>query len=130
MAGSIHFDIYVRKGPRWQFDQKFHQVFRDDALERAKTLDAEPDNDGVRVIRVTSYGPDRASTETIEWISQGITRLATPAQIKARKKPVTRPRRMSPRRTNPQSPANRQAKTGHNDNPPASAFSLSNVWRS
>jgi adenylate cyclase len=87
MAGNYHFDIYVLKGTKWTFDQKFIQTLRLDAVMRAEALDSDPGNDGVRVIRVTTFGStNRTPTETIEWISPGISKRATPANIEKRKK--------------------------------------------
>ncbi len=82
MAQTVTFDMYVRADDRWQHYAQFIELERDDAVATAKQLDQEPGVEGVRIIRVTAYGGNRAPLETLEWISPGLKRNAAPAPNK------------------------------------------------
>lgn len=84
MAQTVTFDMYVRTGDRWQQYAQFIELERDDALDTAKQLDLEPETKGVRIIRVTSFGSNRAPLETLEWISPSLKRNAAPGDVKKR----------------------------------------------
>lgn len=85
MAQTVTFDMYVRSGESWQQYERFIELERDDALETAQKLDQEPGIEGVRIIRVTSFGANRAPLETLEWISPSLRKNASPAKIESRK---------------------------------------------
>ncbi len=84
MAQTITFDMYVRTDGRWQQQARFIELERDEALETAQKLDEDPDINGVRIIRVTSFGTNRAPLETLEWISPSLNKNAAPSQVQKR----------------------------------------------
>lgn len=85
MAQSVTLDMYVRTNNAWQHYERFIELERDDALQIARTLDKEPNVEGVRIIRVTSFGSNRAPLETLEWISPSLRKNASRAKIENRR---------------------------------------------
>lgn len=77
MAYSVTFDMYVRTNNAWQNYERFIETERDDALQTARQLDREPDIQGVRIIRVTSFESGRAPLEALEWISPSLRKNAS-----------------------------------------------------
>ncbi|NQV98286.1 MAG: hypothetical protein HQ483_01200 [Rhodospirillales bacterium] len=85
MAQSVIFEMYVRTNNTWQQYERFIELERDDALATARQMDLEPDVEGVRIIRVTSFSSKRAPLETLEWISPSLRRDARRAKATGRK---------------------------------------------
>lgn len=85
MAQTVTFDMYVRTNNVWQQYERFIELERDDALQTAQQLDLEPEIEGVRIIRVTAFGTNRAPLETLEWISPSLRRNASRAKIENRR---------------------------------------------
>lgn len=84
MAQTVTFDIYVRKEDRWQHYDKFIEQERDDAIQTAEKLDHESGVNGVRIIRVTAFGTNRAPIETLEWISPALKKNPSRTPVKSR----------------------------------------------
>ncbi len=89
MSQTVTFDIYVRTGDRWKHYDKYIEQQRDEALETAEKLDQEADSNGIRIIRVTAFGSNRAPIETLEWISPSLKK--NPGRSPVKKKPSSKP---------------------------------------
>ena len=119
MAQTVTFDMYVRTDDRWQQYAQFIELERNDALDTAKQLDIEPGIEGVRIIRITSFGTNRAPLETLEWISPSLKRNAAPSDIKKRNQKVAATTKSS--QDNPASSKTSEAARARNQKKPSTS---------
>lgn len=71
------FDIYVRRDGRWGLRGSMPGENKDAALAKGAEIDAGGEFDGVRIMTVVDYGPDRSPLETLAWISPHLSKVAS-----------------------------------------------------
>lgn len=70
------FDIYVRRDGRWGHRGSMPGDDKDAALVKGAEMDAVGEFEGVRIMSVVDYGPDRSPLETLAWISPHLSKVA------------------------------------------------------
>lgn len=116
MTHQTHYEVLVKQNGRWQIHGRFSHTQKDQAIEEAKTLDAQKHVDSVKVIQEI-FDPEEGTSKEYNVYSPGQKKYHPPSRKK--KNPSE-----NPEATSGLKPGNRSDATEEDKKPPRSFVNI------